>query len=269
MSAHRGVVYSNHGGAAAAQPLAVSAALSVLQRGGSFIDAAIAASSVLAVTDPAASHIGGDAFLVVHFSATKENLAFNGSGAAPERAIAEAFVEGIPLHGFKSATIPGLVSTWFAAHAKFGRLSFEEILSSAVGYADQGFPANAGFVERMRLHLSNYPTSTIFADMGILTDINVGDIVIQKDLAQSLRSIATQGRSAFYIGCIAEKITAATGGWISASDLSSHQTRILEPLSVKYRDLNIYGQPPPSQGVILMEELLLAGHVNLKRSIKT
>ena len=88
MQTSRGIVHSKYGGVAASQPLAVSAALNILQRGGSCIDAGIAASAVLIVVEPACSHLGGDAFLIVHNAKTRKNIAFNGSGESPHAATA-------------------------------------------------------------------------------------------------------------------------------------------------------------------------------------
>ena len=127
---HRGIVYAKNGGAAASQPLAVSAALKILESGGSFIDAGIALSAVISVIEPGASGLGGDIFLVTHYSATKENLAFNGSGEAPHGANRAAFGNEIPLHGYKAATVPGLVSGWFAAHERYGRLPIGSTFTS-------------------------------------------------------------------------------------------------------------------------------------------
>ena len=265
MQLTRAVVHSNNGGVAASQPLAVSAALNILQRGGSCIDAGIAASAVLNVVEPSCSHLGGDAFLVVHNAKTRKNLAFNGSGEAPHDATASEFVAGIPAHGFRAGTVPGLVSTWFEAHKDFGRLPMAELLQPAIEYAKNGFPANADFVKRIQTFLKSNPGSTLFETMGISTELSVGDIVIQKDLAHSLTLIAEQGRDAFYQGEIAEKIIAATNGWFNADDLAAHKTRVTDPISAKYRDLTIYGQPPPSQGMVLIEELLLASGYDLKK----
>ncbi|MFM7859917.1 MAG: gamma-glutamyltransferase, partial [Candidatus Nanopelagicaceae bacterium] len=157
ISTHRGIVYSRGGGAAASQPLAVSAAIQILNAGGSFIDAGIALSAVISVIEPGASGLGGDAFLVTHHAKSKENLAFNGSGEAPHAADREAFGSEIPLHGYKAATIPGVVSTWFAAHERYGKLPMEEILAPAIFYAEHGFPANEGFIARMKYHLQEFP----------------------------------------------------------------------------------------------------------------
>jgi gamma-glutamyltranspeptidase/glutathione hydrolase len=262
MQTSRGVVYSRNGGAAASQPLAVSAAVAILQQGGTFIDAAIALSAVISVIEPGASHLGGDAFLITHHAARKQNLAFNGSGEAPHAADASAFDKEIPLHGFKAATVPGLVSTWFAAHDLYGKLPMQTLLAQAIDYAENGFPANAGWVKRIAGHLALAPTTQIFSTMGVSTDVKVGDIVVQKDLAATLRDIATNGRSAFYEGAFAEKLIASTDGWFNAEDLKAHTTRVLDPLSINYRDITIYGQPPPTQGMILMEELLLTERFN-------
>lgn len=264
MQTTRGIVYANHGGAASSQPLAVSAALNILQKGGSFIDAGIAASAVLAVVEPGSSHLGGDAFLVVHNGKTFENLAYNGSGEAPHGATPQTYKDGIPVHGYKATTVPGLVSTWFEGHKTHGKLPIAQLLEAAIDYAENGFPANSGFTTRVKNFMEQNPKSNLFQTMGISTNVKVGDIVVQKDLARSLRLIAAQGRDAFYKGEIAEKIIAATDGWFNAKDLEAHTTRVHPPISAKYRDLVIHGQPPPSQGMILIEELLIAQGYDLK-----
>eukprot|EP00596_Hydrurales_sp_CCMP1899_P000618 CAMPEP_0119052634 /NCGR_PEP_ID=MMETSP1177-20130426/73866_1 /TAXON_ID=2985 /ORGANISM="Ochromonas sp, Strain CCMP1899" /LENGTH=535 /DNA_ID=CAMNT_0007032271 /DNA_START=306 /DNA_END=1913 /DNA_ORIENTATION=- len=262
----RGVVYCRHGGSASAQPLATTAALQILMKGGSFIDASIACSAVLAVIEPAASGLGGDCFIITHHVASKENLAFNGSGESPHGATLNSpeLKEGIPFHGFLAAAVPGLVSTWFEAHERYGKLPVKECLAQAIDYATNGFPAYPRFIKRMKLHMKNYPNSELFSHMGISTDLTLGDLVIQSDLGETLKAIAAGGRDAFYKGVIAEKIIASTNGWFNTEDLSNHKTRVEPPLTVKYRDLNVYGQPPPTQGIILMEELLLATEYDVK-----
>jgi gamma-glutamyltranspeptidase / glutathione hydrolase len=257
MQTGRSVVYARNGGAAASQPLAVSAAINILNQGGSYIDAAIALSAVICVVEPGASHLGGDAFLVTHHASSKTNLAFNGSGEGPQAATPENYKAGIPMHGYKSGTVPGLVSTWFEAHARYGKLPMATLLQQAIDYAENGFPANTGFVRRIAGHLKLAPNTQLFNDMGIDVNLKIGDLVVQKELAQSLREIAQGGRSAFYEGRIAQQLIAGSEGWFSADDLKNHTTRVLAPLSVKYRDLTVYGQPPPTQGMILMEELLI------------
>jgi gamma-glutamyltranspeptidase / glutathione hydrolase len=269
MQTGRSVVYAKNGGAAASQPLAVSAAISILKQGGSFIDAAIALSAVICVVEPGASHLGGDAFLVTHHAATKSNLAFNGSGEAPHGATPAAYGKEIPLHGYKSGTVPGLVSTWFEAHARYGTLPMAKLLEQAIDYAENGFPANTGFIKRIAGHLALVPDTSLFKDLGVDVNAKIGDLIVQKYLAQSLREIATGGRGAFYEGRIAQQLVSGSNGWFSAEDLKAHTTRVLDPLSIKYRDLTIYGQPPPTQGMILMEELLINERFDLATMSET
>ena len=212
---------------------------------------------MICVVEPGASHLGGDAFLVTHHAATKSNLAFNGSGEAPHGATPAAYGKEIPLHGYKSGTVPGLVSTWFEAHARYGTLPMAKLLEQAIDYAENGFPANTGFIKRIAGHLSLAPDTSLFRDLGVDVNAKIGDLIVQKNLAQSLREIASGGRTAFYEGRIAQQLVSGSDGWFSAEDLKAHTTRVLDPLSIKYRDLTIYGQPPPTQGMILMEELLI------------
>ena len=259
ITTHRGIVYAKNGGAAASQPLAVSAALQILNSGGSFIDAGIALSAVISVVEPGASGLGGDVFLVTHHAKSKENFAFNGSGEAPHGANRDAFGAEISLHGYKAATVPGVVSGWYAAHERYGKLSMEQILAPAIKYAENGFPANQGFVARIKHHLQQFPDTDLFKSLGLSHDIKIGDLVTNKDLAWLLKEIVKGGRAAFYNGSIAEKIVNGTDGWFNKSDLDSHTTRVSAPLSIKYRDFQVHGNPPPTQGMILMEQLLIAG----------
>jgi len=260
----RANVYSHRGGVASRQPLASSAGLSVLSDGGNAVDAAIAASAVLTVIEPGDSQLGGDLFAIYHSGKERTTLAINGSGEAPHGATLSEFQGGIPLHGYRAATVPGLVSGWFAVHDRWGRLPMEKILAPAICYARNGFPATPGLIRRINHHLKNFPESKVFQQLQIPTDLKVGEIVNLPDLAWSLTEIAEQGREAFYSRSIAERIVAATSGWFSLQDLAAHQTRIEEPLRARYRDQIIHAQPPPSQGMILLSEMLLADRVDLK-----
>ncbi|MFM8926885.1 MAG: gamma-glutamyltransferase family protein [Rhodoluna sp.] len=256
MQTHRPVVYSRRGGAAASQPIAVAAALEILNKGGSFIDAGIALSAAISVLEPGASQLGGDAFLITHHAATLENLAFNGSGEASHSAVRSAFGETIDHHGPRSATVPGTVSAWFAAHERYGKLPMSLILAPAIRYADEGFAATRDFVMRIATFKKLYPDNDFFKDMGIDSSLQIGDVVVQKDLANTLRLISA-GRDAFYEGTIADLLVSGTDGWFNHEDLAKHQTRVGKPLSVEYRGYRVHGQPPPTQGMILMEELRL------------
>ncbi len=251
--ATRGLVVAQNGAAATSQPLATAAALAILGRGGTFADAAIAASAVLCVVEPWNSHLGGDAFLIVHDAKKRETLAYNASGAAPQSATLASYPDGIPIHGPRSVTVPGLVDAWFALYERHGSLQIAELLAPAIGYARDGYPAGPRAVKKF----AEFAYVTGLEALGTKTPA-LGEIIRQPELAWSLEEIARNGRDAFYAGAIAERIVEASNGHFTLSDLAAHKTRILAPLSVGYRGLTVHCQPPPSQGMILAQELALA-----------
>ena len=259
---HRGVVVAQNGVVAASQPLAVSAGLEVLQRGGNFADAAIATSAVLCVTEPYNSHLGGDAFIIVYDAKTASTTALNASGAAPKQATPDRFPEGIPIRGLTAAAVPGLVSAWFRFHSEWGSLPFAELLQPAIRYAEQGFPCSYRYARIFGDHgaLAQEFPNTFAALSNGKTKIKPGEIITQPDLAWTLRQIAEGGRDAFYKGSITERLvahSAKVGGLFSAEDFAEHETQVTPPLQTTYRGYTVHGQPPVSQGHILLQELNL------------
>jgi gamma-glutamyltranspeptidase/glutathione hydrolase len=267
----RSVVVAEKGIVAASQPLAVSAGLHVLRLGGSVVDAAIATSAVLCVVEPWASHLGGDAFVMLYDAERRQTLALNGSGAAPAAAKPERFPNGIPLRGINAATVPGLVDAWARLHALAGKLPFARLLEPAIEYAREGYPIsprkatiwrNAARGRELRpvlnalLHPSQPPRA--------------GERVRCLDLARTLQQIADGGREAFYKGEIARRIVESCrqqGGWFEFEDLAAHASEMREPLQVNYRTLTVHAQPPVSQGIILAEALAILDGVKLQEMI--
>ncbi len=262
-------MYGANGVIAASQPLAVSAGLKLLMEGGSFADAALAASAVLCVTEPHNSHLGGDGFALVYEARTGSVTALNGAGKAPIAATREALCNGIPTRGTAAAAIPGLPHFWCVMHDRWGRLSRERCLSTAIQYARHGYPAGkrtagafAGSGELWREFPETLSTLTGSDELP-----NAGDILQQPDLADTLESISVQGSDGFYRGSVARAIAEAcadTGGYISLEDLANHTTLVLKPLTTRYRDVVIHGQPPSSQGHILLQELNILEHFDVK-----
>ena len=268
---HRGVVVAKNGMVAASQPLAVSAGLSILQQGGSFADAAIAVSAVLCVVEPYASHLGGDAFIIVYDAASGATVALNGSGAAPAAATPARFSEGIPLRGIAAASVPGLVDAWEVLHLRWGRFPLEKLLASAIAYAADGYPA--GFLCAQRFAASaelftQFPeTARAFLPNG---DLPVpGATIQQPDLAWTLGQIATGGANAFYRGAITDKMVSysrSAGGLFTPEDFAAHQTQVCDPIKTTYRGYTVHGQPPVSQGHILLQMLNLVEGFDLATS---
>ncbi len=265
---HRGVVVARNGMVAASQPLAVSAGLKILQQGGSFVDAALATSAMLCVTEPYASQVGGDAFIIVYDAKTGTTTALNASGAAPQAATLAHFAGGIPLRGLAAASVPGLVDAWFTLHARWGTKPVAELFAPALAAAEDGFPAGYRyarvFADQEKL-LRSFP-STEQALLHNGAPPKPGQMVKQPDLAWTLRQIAEGGRNAFYTGSVAERIlrySAAHNGLFAASDFAAHRTQVSDPIKTTYHGYTVHGQPPISQGHILLQMLNLVEDFDL------
>ncbi|MCX6362542.1 MAG: gamma-glutamyltransferase family protein, partial [Armatimonadetes bacterium] len=231
-------------------------------RGGSFIDAAIAVSAVLVVTEPYASHLGGDAFCIVCPRGSDDAVAVNASGAAPLRTDAAAFGDTVPPRGSRSFSVPGLVSAWDALHRRYGRLPLADDLAQAIEYAESGFPAGYAYCRAFHQTFGAAGCDVPAHVAAMLTGLDhlprPGEAIRQPALAHTLLQIAEGGADAFYRGPIASSIerrVRADGGWLAEEDLAAHEPDIRRPLATTYRGRVVHGQPPVSQGLILLEAL--------------
>ena len=247
--------------------LATAAGLAVLREGGSAVDAAVAAAAVCTVTQPHRTGIGGDLFALVYDARTREVQAYNASGAAPRSLDRESFSEGYPKGGPRVATVPGVLAGFADLMEDHGKLGLERALAPAIQYAEEGFPVSDGLAEGFvdsgaRL---DEECARVFGPRGRFP--RAGEILQQKDLAQTLREIVATGTSAFYGGDLGARFAdglATMGGHITIEDLAAHATDRPEPIAVTYRGLRIFGQPPVSQGHVLLEELAIADGLDLK-----
>lgn len=257
--AQRGLVATDH-------PLASSAGLHILQRGGNAIDAAVCVAATLGVVTPMMTGVGGDTFLLYHEAATGRVFAATGSGGAPRDATPEWFASRgytlMPLRGMLSPSVPGAVDAMAEALARWGsgRWSLAQLLEPAIHYAEVGFPVTdklAMWFEEEAETLARFPSSArVYLPHG--RPPRVGEVLVQRDLAGSLRRIAEEGPRTFYEGTLAEQIVAycrAHGGLLRAEDLAAHRSEVLEPVRFPYRDVVLYTTPPPSQGFVLLEML--------------
>lgn len=257
---HEAVV-STRAVASSAYPYATQAALEIMDRGGSAVDAAIAAGAVLTVIMPTAGALGGDCFFLVS-DPDGSYAAVNGSGAAPEKATLERYQElgEIPDDGWLSSSVPGMVDGWRVAHEKWGRLPWSDLFGAAIRYAAEGIVVSPSLSQRYAIQaerLRKYPeTSRIFFSTGVHPQ--PGDFLQQPDLANTFLTLAEDGPESFYRGKIAAAIAQSStrnGGLISADDLARHTTPTPDPIQVSYRGKTIYGQPPVSQGIVLLMAL--------------
>ncbi len=252
--ASRGVV-------ATSQPLAAQAGLAMLQRGGSAVDAAIAAAAALTVLEPTSNGIGGDAFALVWDGAALHGL--NGSGRAPAALTAEAVRArghtSMPTRGWLSVTVPGAPAAWRDLHGRFGRLPFAALFEPAVSYAEQGYPLSPVLARYWGRAANAYRGNTgaeysgwaaTFAPEGRVP--TVGQMWRSPGHARTLRRIAETQAADFYDGETAQRIVefaARTGGLITADDLGRHSSTWVDPIRTSYRGYDVWEIPPNGQGL--------------------
>ena len=257
--------YSTGGMVATAHPLASSAGLDVLERGGNAVDAAIAAAAVAAVTMPEMCGLGGDIFAIVS-KPGQAPVSYLGSGIAPRSATVEMMREHgaedgtkMPYQGPLSIGVPGMVDGYFRMLADYGSRPFAELVQHAITHAGNGFPLTqkgAWYINFNADLLKQYPgsRSVFFPEE---KEWREGEVFKQTDLARTLGIIADEGPDAFYRGDLANRIAQGiqeVGGPLSASDLADHETVVTPPLSTTYRGYTVYQTGIPSQGMIHLEE---------------
>ena len=268
--ASRSEVIAPHGMAATSQPLATQIALDVLKKGGSAVDAAIAANAALGLMEPTGCGIGGDLFAIVWDAEKKELTGLNASGRAPQAMTLDYFrengIEKIPPFGPLPVSVPGAVDGWFELHQRYGRLPMEEILAPAIGYARDGFPVSEVIAFYFSLNKSRIAEFPGFA----ATFMPGGDVPAKGEmfrnprLASTYELIANKGRDEFYKGSIAKTIDAHMaehGGLLNYDDMAAHRSEWVTPVSTNYRGWDIYELPPNGQGIAALQILnILEGY---------
>jgi len=272
--ATRSEVYAPRAMAATSQPLATSAALEVMRRGGSAVDAAIAANAVLGLTEPTGSGIGGDLFAIVWDPREKKLFGLNGSGRSPRSLKLEYFtsrgMKDIPPTGPLPVTVPGAVDGWFELHGRFGRLPMAEVLAPAIGYARTGFPVTEVIADDWQHSarvLGKYPGFSATFMPGGRAPVK-GELFANPRLAKTYETLAREGRDAFYKGSMARAIDAymkENDGFLSYEDLAAHRSEWVEPVSVNYRGYDVWELPPNGQGIAALQMLNILEGFDLAR----
>lgn len=258
--------YADSAVVVAAHPVAAQVGKAVLQRGGNAIDAMVAVHFALAVVFPRAGNIGGGGFMVYRAAdGTAHALDFREK--APALAHRDMYLDeqGKVLpdksrYGHLASGVPGSVEGMWQAHRRFGTLPWSELLEPAVVLAEKGVMltySEAASLNEQREDFKKYNTFTpAFVRE---SDWKKGDLFVQKDLAQTLRRIQSQGRDGFYTGTTAELLVAEMakrGGIISLEDMRGYDARWREPLRFDYRGYGVISMPPPSSGGLALAQLL-------------
>ncbi len=261
-----------YGGMVATQDAhATRAAAGVLAEGGNAVDAAVTAGFALAVTLPRAGNIGGGGFMLVHLAAPEgpRQVAIDYREKAPKAAHRDMFLDerGNPVAELSRTThlaagVPGTVRGLALALEKYGTVPLARALAPAIALAEDGFPVGEDLHDSLRFYADEFESAP--EAMGIFFGPGgevppVGALLVQKDLAASLRKIAEGGPDAFYRGSIASAIAddmAAHGGLITREDLEAYRPVLRRPVTGSYRGLRVVSMPPPSSGGVHLVQML-------------
>jgi len=271
--ATRSEVIATGGMAATSQPLATQVALDTLKKGGTAVDAAIAANAALALMEPTGCGLGGDLFAIVWDAERKQLFGLNASGRSPQSLKLEHFqrlkLDKIPAYGPLPVSVPGCVDGWFELHGRFGKLPMADVLAPAIEYAERGFPLSELIAHYWDLsvgRLSKWP--------GFVEQFTIdgraprkGEVFRNPNLGRTLRRLAKGGRDVFYRGEIAKEIDAymkEVGGFLSYEDLAAHQSEWVEPVSVNYRGYDVWELPPNGQGIAALQILAILEGYDLR-----
>jgi gamma-glutamyltranspeptidase/glutathione hydrolase len=260
----RSMVISPYGIVATSQVQASQAGAEILSRGGSAVDAAIAANATLGVIEPDMNGMGGDLFAIYWEAKSGKLYGLNSSGWAPKALTIEHLrardVTKMPSTGIDTVTVPGAVEGWNELHKRFGHLAWKELFTPAIVFAENGFampelistdwkgaePKLKSDPESRRVYLIHDEAPRL------------GEIFKNPDLAKTLRILAAEGPQAYYSGEIANAILATErelNGTMQADDLKEFSAEWVEPISTTYRGWKVYELPPNVQGMAALEML--------------
>jgi gamma-glutamyltranspeptidase/glutathione hydrolase len=262
--AGRSTVYAPHGMVATSQPLASAAALEVLRTGGNAVDAAIAASAVLGVTEPHMTGIGGDMFAIVWLAKEQKLVAINASGRAGSRMVRDTLVargfRAGSQQGAMSVTVPGALAGWDLLARTHGTRPLRALLQPAIGYARDGFPVTpiiaAQWAEQTELLMKDSAAAATYLPGGRAP--RAGEWFSNADLARTMQAIADSGVAHFYTGALGRRIVQHVerqGGFLTLDDLRANEPTWVTPISVPFKGYRVWELPPNNQGIAALEML--------------
>ncbi|HZF27535.1 MAG TPA: gamma-glutamyltransferase family protein [Gammaproteobacteria bacterium] len=268
--ATRSVVMGRRGMVATSHPLATEIGVDTLRRGGSAVDAAIAANAALGLMEPTGCGIGGDLFAIVRDAGTGRLFGLNATGRSPRALTLDHFerlgLKHVPDGGPLSVSVPGAVDGWFELHARFGTLPVRELLAPAIGYGRDGFPVSEVIARDWAAGAGAVREYAGF-DAVFLSDgraPRAGETFRNPRLADAYELLSSGGRDAFYRGPIAEAVhdyLGARGGYLRRDDFAAHRSTWVEPVSTGYRGWEVFELPPNGQGIAVLQMLnLLEGY---------
>ena len=260
-------VTSNHSMVVTRHYIASEIGNQILLEGGNAVDASVAVSFALSVVLPQASPIGGGGFMMIHDAKTNTNHALDYREMAPRKASADMFlVNGkvdreLALYSYLSSGVPGTVYGLYIAHQKFGQLPWKQLVEPAIQLANDGFIISDTLGKTLESYKDKLGKTSAGKKIFFRNDLILrgGDLLIQKDLANTLKLIAQKGPAGFYKGATAQRIQLdmrRNGGLITASDLRNYKAKFRKPIEFSYKDLSIITMPLPSSGGLILALML-------------
>lgn len=263
------MVHSLTGMAASSQPLASAAGVQILEKGGNCVEAAVAVSAVLCVTEPPSTGVGGDCFVLFYDKNTKKVHGLNGCGKSAMRTSVEAVKKQdpsltgprLPLDSVHSITVPGAIAGWLDAIELWGsgKVTLEEILAPAIKLAENGFAvgevsANIWRNALPKLVKQSGDNAKVFLN-GDGSFVQPGQVFTNKPLAKVFKKVVEEGKDGFYRGDVAEKIVAKVkekGGFLELDDLATHTSKLVDPICLEFRGKYLWEIPPNGQGIVAL-----------------
>ncbi len=258
---------STNGMVSTAHHEATEIGVRTLEEGGNAIDAAVAAAFALGVCEPAASGLGGQTMMLVHFAETRKKVALDGSSRAPYRAVPNSLSPADVRRGYKAATVPSTPAVLDYALRTYGTLTLKQILDPVIALAETGHkvtPLQRALTRRERRHLIKTNAANFFLTEGGKSP-PVGHRLSQPILAETLKRLARRGVEDFYTGGIAAAIhrdMVRNGGLLRKDDLAQIPWPIeRRPLTGSFNSARFFTMPPPGAGRTLIEMVNILSHL--------
>ena len=261
------VAEADSGMVVTAHPLATKVGLDILKKGGNAIDAAVAIQFALAVVYPQAGNIGGGGFLIYRDAKGKKTLALDYREKAPAAATETMYLDSLgnvlankSRLGALACGVPGTVDGMWQAQFYHGRLNWGEIITPSIELAEKGFQITEQEATNLNAERLNFVRQSSLSPAFVKFEgWKAGEWLIQKELAQTLRRIAGDGRDGFYSGPTATLIVkemGKKGGIIRLEDLKAYKSEWRTPLEFDWKGMHIITMPAPSSGGIILQQLL-------------